>query len=308
VAGLGCAEDLHNAVRQAPATSVLPDQGTLRWGSNGEVQQMGYAHYQHSIDGQAGDSVASTFARVNGRDTVELVPGNPGSRTGVEQAIRDGLIQRRTAGGYEDVNSAQVNKAAAPVRGEEQQQQTEPQSRFDATKDAAFADLIAPLQQHAFDSAQAGMIAWLANGTGSPESMVASFASNSGLEPQQAAEVLSQAWDYYAAPVARELASLGIDEGRFDEALADAAQRSPDKVQDALQRLMYARDLSGFRELGIAWKVANPPDLSAFTAAGFQTHIDRESGDVFVKHGAGQWRRAADVMSGGTDGAKPRAR
>ena len=74
-------------------------------------------------------NAASEFSQRAGRgSSVELIPGNPASRTSLEHAVREGLIAPDGNGGYRDVGIQEAPKAAPAVQPQQQQQAQQPQA------------------------------------------------------------------------------------------------------------------------------------------------------------------------------------
>lgn len=87
----------------APRSRVYTGPIRLNIGDpRGAVQDAGRVTFQHTTDGKAGGSVAATLRRAGTEQTVELIPGDPSSRTGVTSAIREGLLVRDASGHLQD--------------------------------------------------------------------------------------------------------------------------------------------------------------------------------------------------------------
>lgn len=248
-------DDQQAAPQQPPAPPPLirPDVGTLRHvNGTAEVASTGVERHTFSRDGVAGGSVVATLNRQGMHATVELEPGNPSSRTRVEVALREGLVERDGSGGFRDATRVAQPEHQAPQEPEQEHPGESASAVFTPEDAATFAGLISDLPQHAFDATEARMVEAFATGRGSVEQIAESLAREAGIEPTAALEVIRKAEDLYVAPVSRELVRVGIPQEQHDEARA-FFQSQPGPFRDALQRFVHARDLSGFRALGAAF-------------------------------------------------------
>lgn len=88
-------------------------QGPTRFNMGyGEVTQSSVTKYTVGQDRDT-SSVAATLQRLNGADTVELIPGNSASRTHIRQAIADGLIEPAGPGLWRDRTAATPSEGAS---------------------------------------------------------------------------------------------------------------------------------------------------------------------------------------------------
>lgn len=251
-----------------------------------------------SFDGTPGGRVLSTLDHRGGQLSVELEPGNPSTRTSVDVAIREGLLTRDAAGNLQDTTNQQEVIQQATKAPETEHPQADPGAGiFDPEDDQAWAADIDPLPQHAYDAAVASVIATTALGHGDLDQTAKALASNAGIEPELAREYVEQGYTMYERTVARALAPLGLEGERLEQAY-EFMRQQPERLQNALQQLVHARDVSAFKALGVAFKVANPPDMSAYKAAGFETFVDRETGDLLMRpiNSGGAWQRLSDVV------------
>lgn len=244
-----------------PAQSIRVHSGVHRYtAGDADPTSVGVTRHVVSFNGTAGGSVAETLQMVNGQQTVELVPGNPATRTQVQTALREGLIQRGIGGRWEDTSAQQPAVQALKALDEPQappQQDGPDSAMFDPQDDALWAEDIAPLPQGAYDAALASMTGIVSRGAGDMERTALALAESSGIEPGLARDYLEQGYSYYEGAVSRSLAPLGIQGERL-QAFYGYCQRDQGRLQDAIQRLTHMRDLSGFRQMAGAWLAKNP--------------------------------------------------
>lgn len=283
-------------------------------GSAGEVRTVAYGRHSEPITGTAGASVASTLqARYGPTASVELVPGNPASRTSVEVAANMGLIRRDEAGNWVDVAPAEQQAASLEKQlNPEQPQQQEEQGGdevFDREAYLAYADAIAPLPQTAVDVAQAHAVAGIFEGQ-SLSQVTAEVGqrlardSGLGLEPSQAAEVVRHGVQYFEGAVARVAALEGVDATMKEAFYESLRQGNQAGLRDALSKLVYQGDASGFRELARAYAVATPsPTVKALEAAGWQVARTDEGWVTRPQHSTGGWVPLAELVQHAAAGA-----
>jgi hypothetical protein len=251
----------------------------------------------------------NTLQRDRNGPSVELIPGRAETRTGIATAVREGLVRAIPGGGFEDVTTpdgAQRTLATAEGEREADAQEQAKAAERHATENAAFIDSedeqlwqedIESLPQHAYDGAVSSVVAVVAVGQGSLEDTAKSLSAATGMEPSLALEYVEQGIAKEERVVARVLAKAGISENQ-KEAAYQFFREQPQKLQNAIQMLTHQRDVSAFKELAVAYRVANPGDLSAFKAAGFETAVDRTDGTVMLKRGGGNWVRASELKRG----------
>jgi hypothetical protein len=287
-----------DVIEQGPHEAGRVHAGVHRYAfSSQELESVGVTKYSHSTAGQVGGSVAATLDRTGHCATVELIPGNPASRTDVALALREGLLVRDASGNLVDAHGVQqLVEGVLPVE-EAPQQGTDPGAAvFDAGDDANWGADIEPLPQHAYDSAVASVIAVTAHDVGSLEDTGKALAENAGIEPHLADEYVREGVAMYERTVARALGQMGL-EGEALQRCYDYMRAKPAQLQDAIQRLVHMRDASGFVALAGDFNVQRPRDLSALHSAGFQTAIDRTTGEVMVQREGGNWVRLSELTA-----------
>lgn len=285
------------AAPQVPREATRVYSGTTRFSFGDDEAQAtsGVTRFAHSTAGTTGGSVAATLDRAGHRSTVELVPGVPSSRTDVAVALREGLLVRNAAGDLVDPQDAQQRADGLVPPAQVQDQPVDRGAGvFDAGEDADWAADIEPLPQNSYDAAVASVVAVAAHGVGSLEDTAKALAANAGIDPELAGEYVQEGVAMYERAVARALAPMGLEGDRLQEAYEYMRAR-PGELQDAIQKLVHARDPSGFKNLAKDFRVANPGDLTMYKQAGLETRVDRDTGDLMVRHGQGGWQRAADL-------------
>jgi hypothetical protein len=303
---LGAPAPEFSPAQQRPSIRVGNEVTRLNFGGTSEsAESTGRTTYAHTTAGVSGASVLATLDRQGKSRSVELIPGVPASRTDIAVAIKEGLLVRDAAGNLQDAPDAQQVQAMQQAPQEEQAQGDAGAGVFDPEHDSIWNEAIQPLPQPAYDAAVASGIAAVL-GQGDTQQTAKALAANAGLEPEQAIEFVEAGIGMYTQVVERALAPLGIDGERRDQAY-EYFRSQPAKLQDALQRLLHGRDVSGFTELAKNFRVSNPDQrqLSALKGAGFEVRVDRESGDLLARLGQGGWQRAADLLTVRTAPAAP---
>jgi hypothetical protein len=232
--------------------------GAIGMTAGGEVKQSGPARHSVSFEGTPGGSILSSLQKSTGQPSVELEPGNPMSRTSVEAAIRMGALERDAAGNLREVGTTTGNEQKDAAQGGDQAAQGQekgPNSDvpfFDAEDDALWQEDIGPLTQPGYEAAVASGIGAIARGD-DIEKTVRGLVQNEGIEPELAREYVQEGIAKEQRTVDKLMASIGIEGDSLDECYEQMRQQ-PAKLQDALQRLVYGRDLSGFRTFGLEWQ------------------------------------------------------
>lgn len=243
-----------------PRESARVHSGALVYsdGASGAgLIERSHARHVHSTAGTRGDAITATLNSSWGpAATVELEPGNPASRTDVATAVRLGLIRPRLGGGYEDVANQAEAREAALAEPQEVPQEDPGAGLFSAAEDHAYAQLIDPLPQHAYDGALASMVAAVAHGKGTEDAAAAQLSEAAGIEPTQAAEMVAAAHAHYSRVVARALAPLGLTGDHLAAAYVHMQTKEPARLQDAIQRLTHGRDVGGFKVLAQSYLAA----------------------------------------------------
>jgi hypothetical protein len=264
--------------------------------TGGDATEQTTATYQTPITGTVGGSVADTYNRMSGIPSVEIEPGNPASRTSLAVALRMGVIQRSSDGRISDV----VNQGAAikeAMSEAVEPAQVDPGTAvFSRTEDEAFSKAIGPLTQPAYDGALASMVAVVALGKGTVQGTADALARSAGLERAAALELVEAAHGHYSRVVARSLAPLGLSGASLEQAYSYMQAKHPQQLQDAIQQLTHGRNPAGFKALAVAFKIANPGPVQAIRSRGYETYMDRDTGDLMARKGSGQWINATRAM------------
>lgn len=286
--------------QQSPVQS-LPEAsrvhgGTLRHTMGTEtVESAAVARHVVTHEGTRGGSVMATVRQDGPARTVELVPGEPSSRTTIAVALREGVIKEVQPGIYADV-AGTLQQVEQALQGDQQgpaeaQTAEDPaQAIFDAADAQLFAEAVEPLPQHAFDAAAAGAMLATTLGNSLGDTAI-TLARNAGIDVQQAREVVEQGVALHEAALARALAPLGLV-GERKDAFYEWARNDPRGLQEALEALVHHRDPAGFLRMAGRFAKENPGDLSGWHRAGFETHVT-DTGEVLVKRPGTDWLNPA---------------
>ncbi|WP_119156978.1 hypothetical protein [Caldimonas tepidiphila] len=301
--------------------------GPIRYGQDAghaEPVQAGVARHQVSFDGTSGGSILATRQKHGPHETVELIPGDPSSRTLLRVAVREGLLKETAPGIYADaltstgqqrtletVQAEQQQAAHEQRQALEEQQVADSAGIFNPQEDAAWQADMESIPEHAFRSTMAGVVNAVTLGTdfsGAVDALV----RDAAMEPAQATEVVENAYWAQEQIVARALAKVGISEDMKEAAYTDF-QQNPGKLQNALHYLLHGRDVSHLQQMGRDWldrtqrqaasKGPERPTASpasglegTLQAAGFETSTSPQ-GVLLIKTGpSGKWVPAADVL------------
>lgn len=266
---------LHREKHSAPAWSpTRVCTGPIRWTAGQEPQ---YVNQQNdsgpvratvSHSGTAGGSVAATMQHLGGARTVELVPGNPSTRTLVETAVRAGLLESDGQGGFRDpgnvARAAEGPKATAPaaVVQEDLQEPAKPapaaeiHEAFDAEDLDLWNQDIAPLPQAAYDAAVTRtMGAVVSGGAGDMDAALShvanQLAQSAQIDQTLAAEYVQQGAAMYQRTVERALAKVGLEGQQDTQGFYKWMRQSQQEgMQKALQHLVHLQDPGEFVRLG----------------------------------------------------------
>ncbi len=227
--------------------------------STGQVVQQGCSSMQFGHDsGTAGGSVAATLRTSTGNPSVELIPGNPASRTSVQVAMREGLIRQDPLTGQ----WLDAVPFVAPEAAEEQPGQTTEQDQQDDRRDdgaAAFdpedqslwAQDIEPLPQGTYDAAVGRAIS-VAVGTGDPARLVTELAQGAGISPELAQDYVTQGVAMYERVAERALAPiLATPELRSE--FRESFRKDPGRAADALRYMVQGGDTRPLLDLARAF-------------------------------------------------------
>lgn len=230
-------------------------QGTARLNmGHGEVTQAGVTRYQAGQDRPTG-SVMATRQNVNGHDTIELEPGNPASRTHLKAALAAGLVEPVGSGEYRDKGTPEGTTgpaADAPADGLEDAPADPGKGVFSPEEDKDWAADIEPLPQHAYDAAVASVTVALLSGASSPEKAAQNLAEQAAIPMELAMQYVDAGYAMHERIVAREVASLGVTD---KESFYTWARESKSKaLQNAIQQLTLARNVTPFRHLALEFK------------------------------------------------------
>lgn len=289
-------------VEGGPSTRV--HTGAMRF-TNGDAEATtsDLARHVQTYDGVPGGSILATLQRMGPAMTVEMEPGNPSSRTDVRIALREGLLMRNAAGHLEEVAGAKLGRpgnaaSGASSQGSEAAPADPGAAAFDAQADERWAAEIAPMPQHAYDSAQARAVAFVANGSGTLDSMANALARDAAMEPARARQTIENGIRLHQQAAEKALAPLGLTGDRLQAFYADARQRGG-ILQDAIQKLAMQRDPSGLVNMARDWVERNPgPEVAELKAAGFEVARDPKAGGFLARKPGGGWHPVASILKG----------
>jgi hypothetical protein len=219
---------------------------------SGELSQSGVTKYAVGQDRDI-SSVAATLQIVNGQQTVELIPGNPASRTNIKQAIADGLIEPVGPGLWRDkgqVAAAPDKASEGPKGGLEDQQQVDPGAGvFDPEDDQAWNVDIEPLPQHAYDSAMASATVAILSGSDNLEAATTKLAEQAAIPVELAAEYTEHGYAMYERVVAKEVAKAGVEADQKEAFYSWVREHKGKALQHAIQSLTMGRNVQPFVQL-----------------------------------------------------------
>lgn len=297
-------EDASEASTASPeALTVRVKQGVIR--DMGAYGQQVLSHASSlDVPESAPQGVMETLRNavggksIDSTSSVEIIPGNPASRTSLRAAISMGYVKEVMPGIFEN-----VHQSATEDQGQQQQEQPQADNLdlFDAPTEKAWADAIGPLDQAVYDNTVSKALAAATRG---PEDAAAwshvaqELAKSGGLEFDEAAGLLEQGHDFFATQVGEAFEKMGIDPDKVADVGEWIRTNRPDQFGHACRQLVAGRSLSEFKSLAVEWKLAHRPDDKVFRQAGFDVTLDRSTGDLMVRRGEGRWVRAADLGGG----------
>lgn len=248
--------------------------------------------YTVTHGGTAGGSVAQTLRRDGAAHSVELIPGDPSSRTSVLVAEQMGLL-RNDQGRWLDVAAAERQAAEQALSGEAEEAQVPAidTQAFPPAAEAALQAAVDPLPQAVYDTSVTKLMALALDGAGSLDAIGAHIATNSGMvNHQQGSQVAQQMLGHFEQAGTRALASVGI-EGR--ERLAEFLDwaRSGNRMQfaSAAQQMVYFRNPGELKALGRAFADQRPgQEVQALRGAGIEVQRSG-TGGWLVRAPTGGW-------------------
>ena len=222
--------------------------------------QSGTARYTVGQDAST-SSVMATLQSVNGKQTVELVPGVPGSRTFIRQALADGLIEPVGNGQFRDKGQASGTPEGTSNDLQEAPPEVAPvdpgKGVFDAGETEDWNAAIEPLSQHSYDAASASVTVAVLSGSDNLDRAAANLAEQAAIAPALAAQFIREGHDMYERIVAKAVATEGVsDKAGFYEWLRQSKGRA---LQSAIQSLTQSRDVGQFRTLAAEYSRHSSP-------------------------------------------------
>lgn len=241
-----------------------------------------------------------------GAKTVELIPGDPSSRTLLSVALREGLVVESAPGHFMDRNApAQTQQGAnESPKANPETPSADPMAEtvFEKAEYAIWSAETAHIPDASYDRAVAGVTAALS--TANPEKLegvVMALAQAEGWEPAQAQELIDTGIEWHAASLSKDLQkTMGLSKDQVEGLYDQLRERSHPRLSEAIQRLAITGRSDVFKEIALDYKrqTAAETDMSAFHKAGFESRVDRDSGDIMVRVGQGAWMAARSSMLG----------
>lgn len=251
---------------QAPRDSFRVYTGAVRYCSMLDAIEEGHARHIYSDAGTQGGSVMSTLRTTGTHPTVELVPGQPSSRTLLATAEREGLIERREGRyvdarptGHGDVaitdeRPTQVHLDAAieadrvaKADEREQQEKADTQDVFNAIEDEAWRHDMGSIPEPAFRAAAASSMRAVVLGTDLAAAAKV-LTQNTGMEPAAALSKIEDAVWVQTQIVERAISKVGIDQGNVDD-FYNECRANPGEMQNAISSLLHGRDVRPFQQM-----------------------------------------------------------
>lgn len=275
--------------------------------TGGAETSSGFARHQHTQDRpNHGGSVMQTMRNEGGSKTVQLIPGDESSRTLLSVALRDGLVVESAPGIFTDRNApGQTQQGAneAP-QADDKAVSDDPLGGtiYDRGEFAIWNAETENIPAHSYSSAVAGVTAALS--TANPaklEGVISSLAQSAGMEPEQARELVETGVEWYAASISKDLTrSMGMTSRQVEAMYDSFRERGHPRLAEAMQQVAVTGRIDVFKELALDFKrkSAESTDMSAFTKAGYETRVDRDTGDIMVRLGQGPWRSLAQLAKG----------
>lgn len=189
----------------APHEQFKVHQGVIRADGSGQHA----SHMQSTPTLEATGSVMATLRNNVGSqkvDSTATVALPNGMRTSLQVAESLGFVTKDSAGRYIDAVN-QPGDQQAPQQG---LSETAPELADRATE-SAFAEAIAPLEQHAFDATlAAGVNAVMDESMAGWERAVQVLSQGSGMSPDVAVDLVEKGYSFYEGQVASMATGMGI--------------------------------------------------------------------------------------------------
>lgn len=314
--GAPAQDELARRVEEEPQPARVGGTYVRANSRTGEVETLpSFASHTHTPDRPNPSGSVMQSMRMEGASrTVELVPGEPSSRTLLSVAIREGLVVETAPGVYTDRNAPQQGTTAtneAP-QANDKPASTDPLDGtvFDKGEYAIWAAETAGIPDHHYDRAVAGVTAALS--TANPEKLegvVMTLAQAEGMEPDAARELVDTGVEWFAAALSKDLQkTLGMTTEQVDGLYDQFRERPHPRLAEAIQQLAVFGRSDVFREIALAYKVQSAvgTDMSAFHKAGYESRVDRATGEILVRRGQGNWTPLNDLQGRGGEQKAPK--
>jgi hypothetical protein len=297
---------------QDPAMQQAIPATTLRTGnshyeidqSTGGVRSRNHASHQTSSTPEnPQQSIMGSLKSMGGQKTVELEPGNPASRTLLSSAVKDGLVVETAPGVFVDRSlfggAGNQEGSSGNVEAPEGAPEESPLGVYDEAELDIWNQEVASIPQHSYDKAVAGVTAALAEAAPERlEGVISSLASSTGMEPEQAREFVETGIEWYAETIARDLVkSVGITRAQVEGLWDQFRTQGHPRLAEAIQEVAITGQANVFREVAKEFKVqqALGADMRIFQQQGFETRVDRETGEIMIRRGNQNWCALKDL-------------
>lgn len=234
---------------QADHQSTRVGNESLRFGG-GQVQSTGVTRYVAGSDAPTHSVMATARQDRNGL-SVELVPGQPASRTTIATALREGLVRETSPGYFEDIRPLSAPAEGEPGQGAEPVKEPtsdQPFSYIAADHMEEWQEMVDPISQPAYDGTVAAAMASIARGDAGLDNAVQRLVQESGMDPAQAEELVETGLVMHRENLTRDLAGTGLISRDEAEEFYDWC-REHRRLPEALSALLLAGQTGVFRSL-----------------------------------------------------------
>lgn len=253
------------APQEDPAVQALSQRTSIRVGGTvtrfnaitGEAASTAsHLSYQQGADRpNQSASVMQSLRTEGGKRTVELLPGDPTSRTLLSVALREGLVVETAPGVFVDRNPFAGAGSQEETSGNVEAPSGEPEASslgiFDTGEMDIWSQEIAPIPQHSYDRAVAGVTAALATQT--PERLdgvITALAESAGIEPERAREFIETGIEWHAETIARDLIrEVSMTREQVDDLWEHLRTRGDRRLAAAIQEVTSMGQSTLFREM-----------------------------------------------------------
>ena len=219
----------------------------------------------------ARNSIGSPTGQRLPTTTIELEPGNPGSRTTLAAAVILGMVAKTAQGDYVAVGQQSQAPTQSPAEALAQAMQPEQPTEvgpelFAADQEAHYSSTIEAIPQQLYDRALISAADAIAE-TGNFEDFTASLASASGLPDHQIEAAKAAGMAMFQNQADTAVASLGADPQEFYQW---AREHHKEALGRAIREQVTGRNLGGYRELAKTYLDQTSPSLDALSNHGYE--------------------------------------